>query len=88
MSVVKIRIRDSASWWHDHDDGQVSLHVLRRVGGAEGNWLTLTYKAATEQAALALYDNDCRDRLERTMRLAERRAKWGPTELRAIGELA
>jgi hypothetical protein len=82
--VGRPRMRDSSSWWHEHGDGQVSLHVLRRVGAAEGSWLELVYRAETEAAALALYDADCRERLERSLRLAARRAKWGPTELRSL----
>ncbi|HEY2936939.1 MAG TPA: hypothetical protein VGJ25_10080 [Gaiellaceae bacterium] len=72
----------SGRYWLDHADGSVTLVVNRRVGGPEGNWRELRFRAATEAAALAAYVAYCAEGYARALAGAARRRRWGPEELR------
>jgi len=72
------RVIDSRSWFVDHGDGRVSYCTIRRVEGGAPNGLVLGFEAASEAAALALFDRYREEQGVRVERNAERRGKWGP----------
>lgn len=70
-------------WWSDHEDGRVSYCIIRRQEGSAPNGNVLGFEGATEEEALELHAAWIQAQYERVTRTAERRANWGPEELRS-----
>jgi hypothetical protein len=81
MTARPLFLRDASSGWRELDDGRRQLVVWRRVSGAEGGWLELTFDGDDEQACEAEYARYCGDSAARSQRQHERRQRWGPNEI-------
>ena len=76
-AVVGRRMRDSASWWLELDDGTVTLVVLRRIERGMGGWQELEFNGADEAACEAAYTRHCEESYDSSVRRAGARANHG-----------
>lgn len=72
-------MRNSSSWFRNTDQG-VTLTVIRRTGRDQfaGGWEELHFDGMDEAECEAAYGDYCQQGQERSVRQAERRARWGP----------
>jgi hypothetical protein len=76
--MLRVRVRDSSSWFVHRPDGVVELHVIRRDSAERYSRLELVSEGVDEADAELAHDLECRRRAETSVGRSRRRANWGP----------